>query len=78
MGNPISEKIYKDTCKRIEQMSDVISFLFIKLSIPGIIFPSCLITANNYFVKDLKEESFFLPSPVVYVCRSQSINLYKW
>lgn len=46
---------------------DLIYIVITKYSIPGLMMPSFLITAVNYFVRDLGEESFYIPCPMMYV-----------
>lgn len=48
-------------------MSQILYFAAIKLTVPGIMVPSCLITLSNYLLFDLEDESFFLPFPVACV-----------
>lgn len=56
---------YNDVNEKIERCSKIIYFISAKLSSAGVVLPTALITAVNYSIYDLKEESYFLPFPVV-------------
>lgn len=56
---------YNDLNEKIERVSKIIHFLTAKLSWAGVVLPSLPITAVNYFIYDLEEESYYLPFPVV-------------
>lgn len=55
-------------------MCEKIHFFMVKVSFVGIVMFPLLTTALNYFVGDLKEDSYLLPTPATYVsgCRSCS------
>lgn len=48
-------------------MSKLVYSIFVEASIAGLVIPPIIITLVNYFVYDLKEESYSLPTPVMYV-----------
>lgn len=64
LHNPISKQIYTEASKKVETLSEFVYFVMVKISVPGVMLPSCLITVSNYLMADLKAESFFLPFPV--------------
>lgn len=51
---------------KIEQISGILEFLLVKLSMAGIILTSVIITIRNYYFLDLGLESFYLPYPLMY------------
>lgn len=53
--------------EKIERMSKLVYSIFVEASLVGLVIPPLLITLVNYFVYDLSEESYFLPTPVMYV-----------
>lgn len=65
--NPIAEAEYIKINLNIEQISKIFNLLLTKLTTTGIILPCVIITAINYFIFDLGEDSFYLPIPVMYV-----------
>lgn len=70
MQNAQSNRIYNEMSERIEKVSEIFYFVLVKMTVPGVLLPSCLITIYNYFILDLKDESFFLPFPIAYVTYS--------
>lgn len=63
-----STSIYIELNKKIELVCNVLRFMLMKFTyIFGIIVPQILITCVNYFVYDLKEESFYLTCPMMCV-----------
>lgn len=67
MQNACSKPIYAETIRSVEKMTEIVYFATVYLTIPAVMMPSCLITVYNYFILDLKEESFFLPLPQAFV-----------
>lgn len=41
-------------------------FIMAKMSVVGTVLPALMLTLVNYFVYDLRDESYFLPFPVMY------------
>lgn len=67
MQNSQSKQMYNEMSEKIEKVSEILYFVLVKMTVPGVLLPSCLITIYNYFILDLKDESFFLPFPIAYV-----------
>lgn len=63
-----SRSIYVELNKKIELVYKVLRFIIMKFTYVGIIVPQLLITGVDYFVYDLREESFYLTCPVMCVC----------
>lgn len=59
--------MYLELNEKIERMSKVVYSIFVEASVVGLLLPPLLITLVNYFIYDLKSESFALPTPVMYV-----------
>lgn len=57
--------LYYDLIAWIERMSELSHFILVKVSVVGIFQPYIFITIVNYFFFDLKNQSFYLPYPVV-------------
>lgn len=51
--------------EKIERRSELIYFVFTKLSVPGVILPALLLTTVNYFIYGLDKESYYLPFPLM-------------
>ena len=66
-SDPIAKAKYSEMSAKIERISQFYYFFLVKFSIPCTLFPSLVITIINYYVYDLGDEAFFLPSPIVYV-----------
>lgn len=62
-----SRTMYMELTEKIERMSKLVYSIFVEASLVGLVIPPLLITLVNYFVYDLSEESYFLPTPVMYV-----------
>lgn len=73
--NPVSKAQYVHLSDRIERMSIFFHFILTKLTLMGVVIPSGIITINNYYIKDLGEESFFLPVSVMYVWENGIIQI---
>lgn len=56
---------YYELIVKIERMCEIIHIIVAKVSTLGVIQPYVIITIVNYFIFDLKNESFHLPIPVV-------------
>lgn len=57
--NPDTTTIFTNLNGKIEKSSKLI-FLFVKVSTVLMMIPAAAVTIVNYFVFDLKEESYFL------------------
>lgn len=71
--DPIAMSKYSELNKKIELLSEIYYFFVVKLTMPGVVLPSFLLTIINYFVYNLDADSYFLPIPIVYV----SISIYS-
>lgn len=58
---------YTNLNKKIELLSKIYYFFVVKLTMPGVLMPSFVLTIVNYFVYNLENDSYFLPMPIVYV-----------
>lgn len=59
--------MYMELTEKIERMSKLVYTIFVEASLAGLITPPMLITLVNYFIYDLNDESYHLPTPVMYV-----------
>lgn len=55
------------TDEKIELISEVVQFIATKLTVAAVALPPLILTVFNYFLYDLKDESYVLPFPVMYV-----------
>lgn len=62
--NSISRHIYNESIGKIEQMYRIFKIFVVDMSFFGVMVPPLLNTAINYFVYDLKDESFLMPRPM--------------
>lgn len=70
-----SRVMYTELNEKLERMSKFVYTVFVEASLAGLIIPPLLITLVNYFIYDLSEESYFLPTPVMYV---REISFQTW
>lgn len=61
-----AKDIYGKLNVKIEKMCDFIYFVLVDISLVGFLLPALLLTGLNYFVYDLAEESYILPTPTTY------------
>lgn len=61
LNDTASKTMYIELNVKMERMTKLTYFLFVQLSVPGVMFPALFITSINYFVLDLGNESLFLP-----------------
>lgn len=54
---------YNELNEKIERICRLIYITLTECTIPGLMVPCFLITAVNYFVYDLGDESFYVPCP---------------
>ena len=66
-NSEISKRTFIKLNENIEKMSKWLHFIVGKLSIAGLLLPTLLITIVKYFILDFGDESFFLPTPILYV-----------
>lgn len=59
--NPTSVIIYEEANAFAEKWINIITFVFVKVTLPGITIPFFLISYLLYFTTDLGEDSFLLP-----------------
>lgn len=57
--------MYYELIEKIERLSEITYLILVKISILGIFQPYINITIVNYFMLDMKNESFYLPYPVM-------------
>lgn len=57
---------YNELNEKIERISQLIYTLFVKITPAGIVLPGLFITLTNYFVYDLKEDSYYFTFPIMY------------
>lgn len=67
MTNSFSAALYDKSNEQIEQMCEIMYFVMTKLTAIGSITPLVLLTIVNYFVYDLRDESYLLLFPVMCV-----------
>lgn len=69
MQNPITNEMYSEMYSefndKIEQMTKILYFVMLKLSLAGFSIPILAVTIGNYFLYDLGDESYILPCPVM-------------
>ena len=61
--NPSTKKMYEQVIKNIEKFTQTIDFMFINLTLPGVMIPRLIISYLNYFSTNLGREGFKLPFP---------------
>lgn len=68
--------MYIEMNEKVERISRLVYTIFVEASMAGLLIPPLLITLVNYFVYDLNEESYFLPTPVMYVVEPRWSHLH--
>lgn len=53
--------------ENMDKMAYWTYFIFTRLTFPIFVSSNLLLTAVNYFILDMGNESYFLPSPILYV-----------
>lgn len=71
--NPMSQRIYSELNEKIERFTTLMHLFMVKFSIAGIVLPAVFVTFLNYYVYHLDDESFYLPTRVMYVRKHSSI-----
>lgn len=64
---PTLADTYMELNRKIEFVCRILHFILIRCTNVGVMLPPLLITAMNHFLCDLKEESYFLTCPVMWV-----------
>lgn len=62
---PILAPIYIELSGKIEFTCKLFDIVFVKVTLASIILPQFLITVVNYFIYDLKDESYFFSIPMM-------------
>lgn len=75
MNKPNAEFVYNHVNKKIERMFKIIHRIWIEIGVPVLIFPSMVISGINYFVLNMGEDSFILPSPAMYVISNADYSI---
>lgn len=57
--------------EKMDKMASWTYFISAKLTFPIFVLSNLLLTMVNYFILDLGDESYFLPSPILYVPNEQ-------
>lgn len=65
--NPISWMKYVELKKDIDLTCKLLDMTIVKLTFIVVLVPPLLISAVNYFIYDLEDESYFLICPIMYV-----------
>lgn len=65
--HPKSKQIFADANEKIENFTKFIFFVSIKMTFPGVMLPTFVISYLNYFTTDLGGEAFTLAFPIWYV-----------
>lgn len=73
-ANESSRIFYSGINERIERMSKKFHFIAIKVSFAGLMIPPFLASYINYFINDLKDESFQLPYDGWYANHATNAN----
>lgn len=58
---------YAKLSDKIEQITKLLYFVQIQISVPLNMLPPLLITLGNYYILDMQNESFVMPFPTMYV-----------
>lgn len=77
LNDPNPKMVYLEMNRNMDKMAYWTNFLFTKLTFPIFVSSNLLLTAINYFILDMGNESYFLPSPILYVDQSKQSHLKK-
>lgn len=63
--------MYNELNQNVERICEGIYFFVVEVSFVGIVLSPLATTVVNYFFGDMKEDSYLLPTPLMYVsfCR---------
>lgn len=65
MSDPNIKAIYLEMNEKMDRMASWAYFIPAKLTFPIFVSSNLLLTAINYFILDLGEDSYVLPSPIL-------------
>lgn len=57
--------MYHDVNEKIEKVSEIMYFILVKFGVPGLCVPALIVAMVNYYILEMGEKSFLLPSPAV-------------
>lgn len=66
-NDPATAATFIELHEKIERLCGLVAFSLVKISAPLFILPNLIVTISNYFMSNLGDESFLLPSPISYV-----------
>lgn len=75
MERPASKIIYTKLNEKIERVSKWSYIALVYIAFGGCGLCSLFVSYINYYIFDLKDESFLVPTPLMYVCVVQNILL---
>lgn len=70
--------VYNELNEKIEKMSKFFYIALLKVTPAALLGPIWTLTSVNYFIKNLGEDSFKLPFPVMYVRRKNTPMMWQW
>lgn len=62
--NAAAKSHYDELNGKIEQLSNLIHVVLMEFILPATVVPALLLTIVNFFIYDLKDESYFMPIPI--------------
>lgn len=65
LSEPEPRAIYLEMTEKMDRMANWTYFILAKLTFPIFVTSNLLLTAVNYFVLHMGEDSYFLPSPIL-------------
>lgn len=66
LSDPNPKTIYLEMDEKMDRMANWTYFILAKLTFPIFVSSNLLLTVVNYFVLDMGDDSYFLPSPILY------------
>lgn len=79
LDDPATAATYSDLHEKIEHFCELVYLGLIKITVTCFTAPALFASIFNYFILDLKDESFVLVSPISYVesiCYTKKNNNY--
>lgn len=64
--NPDSRSMYHSLTEKIERVFRFMDIFIVKICFVGVVAPPLIRTSVNYFVYDMRDESFYMPLPTMY------------
>lgn len=58
---------YNEVIEKIERISKLFYLIFVKFTLAAVVMPAVVITLINYFIYDLKGDSYYVSIPFTYV-----------